>query len=80
MAEDVLRLAGFIEGINYQKQQVLADKGKPDFTFLLPGNRCVHMDVKFPLDNYLKVLDAADTAGRAEATSQFLKDVHKQVR
>ena len=80
MAEDVLRLAGFIEGINYRKQQVLVDKGKPDFTFLLPGNRCVHMDVKFPLDNYLKVLDAAEDAGRAEATSQFLKDVRKQIR
>lgn len=80
MAEDVLRLVGFIEGINYLKQQVLADKGKPDFTFLLPSDRRVHMDVKFPLDNYLKVLDAADDAGRAEATNQFLRDVRKQIR
>jgi len=80
MAEDVLRLVGFIEGINYHKQQVLADKGKPDFTFLLPSDRRVHMDVKFPLDNYLKVLDAADDTGREEATSQFLKDVRKQIR
>lgn len=80
MAEDVLRLAGFIEGVNYRKQQVLVDKGKPDFTFLLPGERFVHMDVKFPLDNYMKVLDAAEDAGRAEATSQFLKDVRKQIR
>lgn len=80
MAEDVLRLVGFIEGINYHKQQVLSDKGKPDFTFLLPSDRCVHMDVKFPLDNYLKVLDAADDAGRAQATEQFLKDVRKQIK
>lgn len=80
MAEDVLRLVGFIEGINYQKQQVLADKGKPDFTFLLPSDRRVHMDVKFPLDNYLKVLDAADDTGRAEWTTQFLRDVRKRVK
>lgn len=80
MAEDVLRLAGFIEGVNYRKQQVLVDRGKPDFTFLLPGNRCVHMDVKFPLDNYLKVLDATEDAGRVQATDQFLKDVRKQIR
>ena len=80
MAEDVLRLVGFIEGINYHKQQVLVDKGKPDFTFLLPSDRRVHMDVKFPLDNYLKVLDAADDAGRAEWTTQFLRDVRKRVK
>jgi len=80
MAEDVLRLVGFIEGINYHKQQVLAEGTKPDFTFLLPSDRRVHMDVKFPLDNYLKVLDAADDAGRAEWTTQFLRDVRKRVK
>ena len=80
MAEDVLRLAGFVEGVNYHKQQILADGGKPDFTFLLPGDRRVHMDVKFPLVNYLKVLDAPDDAGRAQATDQFLKDVRKRIK
>ena len=80
MAEDVLRLAGFVEGVNYHKQQILADGTKPDFTFLLPGDRRVHMDVKFPLVNYLKVLDAPDDAGRAQATDQFLKDVRKRIK
>jgi DNA recombination protein RmuC len=80
MAEDVLRLVGFIEGVNYHKQQILTDGGKPDFTFLLPSDLRVHMDVKFPLDNYLKVLDAADDAGRAEWTTQFLRDVRKRVK
>jgi len=80
MAEDVLRLAGFVEGVNYHKQQILADGGKPDFTFLLPGDRRVHMDVKFPLVNYLKVLDAPDDTGRAQATDQFLKDVRKRIK
>ena len=80
MAEDVLRLVGFIEGINYHKQQILVDGGKPDFTFLLPSDRCVHMDVKFPLVNYMKVLDAADDTGRAEWTTQFLRDVRKRVK
>jgi DNA recombination protein RmuC len=80
MAEDVLRLAGFVEGVNYHKQQILADGGKPDFTFLLPSDRRVHMDVKFPLVNYLKVLDAPDDAGRGQATDQFLKDVRKRIK
>ncbi|MDQ1434021.1 MAG: recombination protein RmuC, partial [Actinomycetota bacterium] len=36
MAEDVLRLAGFLEGVNYRKQATLASAGRPDYTFLLP--------------------------------------------
>ena len=48
MAEDVLRLAGFVEGVNYLKQQQTGDGTRPDFTFLLPGHRQVHMDVHQP--------------------------------
>ncbi len=50
MAEDVLRTAGFVHGVNYLTQRSSV-AGRPDFTFPLPAGRCVHMDVKFPLDN-----------------------------
>ena len=80
MAEDVLRLAGFVEGVNYRKQQRLAGGTIPDFTFLLPDNQCVHMDVKFPLANYLKMLDAPDEATRNTCTAQFLKDVRARIK
>src|SRR6478735_4018639 len=54
MAEDVLRLAGFIEGVNYRRQRTLEGSGgRPDFTFLMPNEMLLHMDVKFPLDNYV---------------------------
>ena len=37
MAEDILRLTGFVEGINYLKQATQGDTAsRPDFTFLLP--------------------------------------------
>ena len=40
MAEDVLQLAGFVEGIQYRKQvSVDGGSGIPDFTFLLPRRR-----------------------------------------
>lgn len=80
MAEDVLRLAGFIEGVNYVKQQQTTDGARPDFTFPLPGHRLVHMDVKFPLTNYLKMLDAPDENARAASTSQFLRDVRSRIK
>ncbi|MCK5579399.1 MAG: DNA recombination protein RmuC, partial [Planctomycetes bacterium] len=50
MAEDVLRLAGFVEGVNYQKQKAMETSNeRPDYTFFLPQNLKVNMDVKFPL-------------------------------
>lgn len=80
MAEDVLRLAGFVDGVNYIKQQTVGEGARPDFTFHLPGNRVVHMDAKFPLANYLKVLDATDDTSRADAAARFLQDVRARVR
>lgn len=80
MAEDVLRLAGLVEGINYLKQVRIAEGTIPDFTFLLPNNQRVHMDVKFPLANYLKMLDAKDPDARAASNAQFLKDVRARIK
>lgn len=80
MAEDVLRLAGFIEGINYHKQKVLETVGKrPDYTFLLPHDLKVNMDVKFPMDNYLRYIEAEVDSERDSYKNQFLKDVRSRV-
>jgi DNA recombination protein RmuC len=79
MAEDVLRLAGLAEGVNYRKQTATTSGTIPDFTFLLPGGWRVHMDVKFPIDNYLRLL-AADGAERAACITAFLRDVRARVR
>ena len=47
-----------VEGITYRKQTGIAGGSIPDITFLLPGGRDLHMDVKFPVDNYLRHLEA----------------------
>ena len=80
MADDVLRVAGLIEGVNYQRQQTLAAGCRPDFTFMLPRGRLLHMDVKFPVDNYLRVLDAGAEVDRVAHTRAFLRDVRARVR
>lgn len=81
MAEDVLRLAGFIENVNYVKQKAIAGSGsRPDFTFLLPHKLTLNMDVKFPLDNYLKYLDAKSEPERARYRADFLRDVRARVK
>jgi len=81
MAEDVLRLAGFVEGINYYKQKALETVGtRPDYTFLLPQDLKVNMDVKFPLDNYLRYLEVEGEADKEVYKRQFLKDVRGRIK
>jgi len=86
MAEDVLRLAGMQEGINYTKQSGdQAESGRPDFTFSLPNDLKVNMDVKFPLERYKAYLDADSDQVRADelkhltaAVRSHIKDVSKR--
>lgn len=81
MAEDVLRLAGFIKDVNYRKHQVLeGSRGMPDYTFMLPGGLSLHMDVKFPLNSYLRFLDAGSDIERERWRKEFLKDVRARVK
>jgi DNA recombination protein RmuC len=80
MAEDVLQLAGFLEGVNYRKQSTLAGAGRPDYTFLLPNGLLMHMDVKFPLDNYVRHLEADNDLERSRFRDQFLRDVRDRVK
>ncbi len=80
MADDVLRTAGFVEGVNYVKQRTLPDGSRPDVTFLLPDDRLQHMDVKFPLAGYLRWCEAATDAERSEALAGFLRDVRARVK
>ncbi|HLM63606.1 MAG TPA: DNA recombination protein RmuC [Acidimicrobiales bacterium] len=80
MADDVLRAAGLVEGISYRKQATTAAGTIPDFTFLLPGGRVLHMDVKFPIDNYLRYLEATSDAERNRHRAAFVRDVRNRVR
>lgn len=80
MADDVLRAAGFVEGVSYRRQRAGAAGTVPDFTFLMPKGRELNMDVKFPVDNYLRHLDAADDAERERLAKSFTRDVRNRVK
>jgi len=81
MAEDVLRLAGFVEHVNYEKQTAVeGSRALPDFTFPLPKGHVLYMDVKFPLSAYLRYLDAGTDAERAGYRADFVRDVRLRVR
>ena len=81
MAEDVLQLAGFVEGVNYVRQKALEGSGsRPDYTFQLPQGRKVNMDVKFPLNSYLRYLETENDMEREVHKGQFLRDVRSRIK
>ena len=80
LADDVLRMAGFVEGVNYRKQSATDVGTVPDFTFLLPHDQVLHMDVKFPVDNYRRYLEADSDGERDTLRTAFLRDVKNKVK
>lgn len=75
MAEDIIRLIGMVEGVNYIKQKTLEQSsGRPDYTFILPNNLKINMDVKFPLDNYVRYLDAGSDHEKKRFRDELLRN------
>ena len=75
LAEDMLRAAGFVEGINYDKQTIIDGGGRPDYRFSIPPDRVLYMDVKFPLDKYAEYVEATTDSARTAAQDAFIKAV-----
>lgn len=80
MAEDVLQAAGLLPDIHYTKQETTAAGTRPDFTLKLPKDLVLNMDVKFPLDNYLRSLDADSETDQRQYEQQFFRDVRSHVK
>lgn len=81
MAEDVISLVGMVEGINYIKQKTLeGSSGRPDYTFLMPNNLKINMDVKFPLDNYMLYLNASSDHDRKRYREELLRNAKTMIK
>ncbi|MBU2543475.1 DNA recombination protein RmuC [Patescibacteria group bacterium] len=74
--EDLLASQGLLEGIHYQRQTFLGSSNlKPDITLLLPDNRFVSVDVKFPYSEIQKMSTAETKKGKDEHLGQFRRDL-----
>jgi DNA recombination protein RmuC len=80
MAEDVLRLAGFVEGIQYRKQQQIeGGAARPDFTFFVQG-QLLNMDVKTPMVEYQRYLTSSNDQEGEAAAKAFKRDVRARIK
>ncbi|HIL42951.1 MAG TPA: DNA recombination protein RmuC [Gammaproteobacteria bacterium] len=80
MVEDILRFIGLQERINYKKQSVVESGQRPDYTFLLPKDKVLNMDVKFPLDHYEKFVVSENKNEIEVEKKAFLSDVKSHVK
>ena len=80
MAEDVLRIAGFIEGVQYRKQlQVVGGTSRPDFTFFVQ-DQLLNMDVKTPMVEYQRYLNSETDQDGETAAKAFKRDVRARIK
>lgn len=80
MAEDVLAHAGLLENVNFHKQRRIPSGEVPDFTFLLPNDLLLHMDVKFPFDNLRKASETDSEIEARKCRDAFRRDVRDRVK
>jgi len=80
MVEDILQFVGLMENVNYTKQNQLESGQRPDFTFILPQEKRLNMDVKFPLVHYELYLSAETEEVQNSEKVQFLKDVKTHIK
>jgi len=78
MVEDILNFIGLTEGINFT-QQTQSDSSRPDFTFFLPDEKVINMDVKFPLNRYENYVNADSDSEKELEKKAFLKDVRNRI-
>jgi len=80
MVGDILQFVGLVERVNYTRQSQVESGQRPDYTFMLPREKKLNMDVKFPLAQYETYLAADTDDARAAAKSAFLTSVRGHIK
>ncbi|NCN82538.1 MAG: DNA recombination protein RmuC [Candidatus Pacebacteria bacterium] len=78
--EDLLRVNGLIEGVHFARQtKQLGGTARPDITLLLPDNRVVPVDVKFPYADIQKLASSSNTAEKVQLVKQLRINIRAKI-
>lgn len=82
IAENLLRTIGFVKGENYEANvnRDRSSSNRPDFVIYLPDKTKVNIDVKFPLDNFIKFTEEEDKEKKKQYKKQFEADVRNRIK
>ena len=80
VAEDLLKMAGFVKGVDFETQKAQSKTtGRPDFTIFLPDKTRINVDVKFPYANLQKATETDDRVQKQQHLKTFAQDVKSKV-
>ncbi len=79
VAEDLLKMSGFVSGVNYDKQ-VSGDTSRPDFTVYMPDGMKVNVDSKFPYQNLVKMSEADSKEEKERYKKLFEQDIKTKIK
>ena len=75
----VAELAGMVEHIDFEEQQVNFDGNRPDMVINLTGGRTVPVDSKVPMNSYILYLDDTDEQSRTKHLSEHVKALRSHI-
>ncbi len=79
VADDLLKMAGFVVGETYTRQE--SENGsRPDFTVYLPDRTKINVDAKFPYSSLQRMTETDDTDAKNRYMRQFETDIKEKVK
>jgi len=80
VAENLLKMSGFVRGVDYDFNKEQKSGNRPDFVIYLPNKTKINVDVKFPYQNLQKMAETQDKATRHELEKSFERDVREKIK
>ena len=75
----IAELAGMVEHIDFEEQEVNLDGSRPDMVIHLTGGRTVPVDSKVPMNSYMLYLDSTDDESRAKHLAEHVKALRSHI-
>lgn len=81
VAEDLLKMAGFVRGVDYDfNKEQASTETRPDFSVFLPDGAVINVDSKFPYSNLSKMAEAETKQDKDLFQKAFEKDVRDKIK
>ena len=82
VAEDLLKMTGFVRGTDYEFNKAQGTASRPDFSVFLPDGTRINVDAKFPYADLQRSTETTDEESKQQHLARFkqaVKDKIKQV-
>ncbi len=81
IAEDLLRMSGFVRGTDYDfNKEQAGSETRPDFTVFMPDGTRINVDAKFPYNNLKKYVETEDNGAKSELLKLFGIDIKNKIK